>query len=86
MNIEKVLYDRRGAAAALSICVRSLDYLISAKRIRTRRIGKKVMVPASELKRFAQRDHIGPIRCRSQREGNSPDPERSEQQNEEVTE
>lgn len=60
--MEKLLYDRRSAAEALSLSVRSLDYLISRKEIRTRRVGKKVLIHASELRRFAASDHFGPIR------------------------
>lgn len=69
MSIEKLLYDRRGAATALSISVRSLDYLIASKRLGTRRIGKKVLIPRSELNRFARRDHFGPVSCRNQEVG-----------------
>ena len=54
----KLLYDRKSAAFALSISVRALDYLISGKQLATRRLGKKVMVPASELSRFARADHF----------------------------
>ncbi len=55
---QKILYDRKGAAFALSISVRALDYLIAGKQLTTRRLGKKVMVPASELSRFARADHF----------------------------
>lgn len=37
----RLLYDRKTAARMLSISVRSLDYLIAAKRLDTRRIGKR---------------------------------------------
>ena len=53
----KLLYDRKSAAFALSISVRALDYLIAGKQLATRRLGKKVMVPAAELARFARADH-----------------------------
>lgn len=59
MKVEKVLYDRKGAAFALSISVRRLDYLIAAKALKTRRIGRKVLIPAGELRRFAQSDYFG---------------------------
>ncbi len=54
----KVLYDRKGAAYALSISVRSLDTLVASKKLATRRLGKKVMIPATELNRFARADHF----------------------------
>jgi len=55
---EKILFDRKSAAVALSISVRSLDYLISGGQLKTRRIGRKVLIHRSELKRFAQGDHF----------------------------
>lgn len=55
---QKLLYSRRDAAHALSISTRSLDYLIAGKRLMTRRLGKKVMIPHGELVRFAKADHF----------------------------
>ena len=51
----RLLYDRKEAARQLSISVRSLDYLIAAKTFSTRRIGKKVLIPHSELVRVLSR-------------------------------
>jgi excisionase family DNA binding protein len=56
-----MLYDREEAARQLSISVRALDYLIASKQINTRRIGRKVLIPHSELVRFASMNHYGPI-------------------------
>ena len=53
----RLLYDRKTAAKQLSISVRGLDRLIAAKRLTTRRIGKKVLVPRGELVRFSRADH-----------------------------
>ena len=58
---ERLLYDRKSAALQLSISVRSLDYLIAGKRLGTRRIGKKVLIPRSELTRFVRSDHPEPL-------------------------
>ncbi len=58
---EKILYDRKSAAYVLSICVRSLDYLLANKKIRFRRIGRKVLIPATELRRYAAGDHFESI-------------------------
>jgi excisionase family DNA binding protein len=55
----RILYDRKEAARQLSISVRSLDYLIAAKKLNTRRLGKKVMIPHAELIRFSRADHFG---------------------------
>lgn len=56
--IAKILYDRKSAAFALSICVRSLDYLIANKQLNTLRLGKKVMISHSELMRFSRSNHL----------------------------
>lgn len=57
----RLLYDRKNAARQLSISLRSLDYLIAARKFNTRRIGKKVLIPHGELVRFARGDHFGPV-------------------------
>jgi hypothetical protein len=53
----RLLYDRKEGARQLSISVRSLDYLIAAGEIETRRIGKKVLIPHGALVRFASGNH-----------------------------
>ena len=55
--VQKLLYDRKSAAHALSISVRSLDYLVANKQLRFRKAGRKVLIPHSELVRFARADH-----------------------------
>lgn len=57
----RLLYDRKSAAQQLSISVRSVDYLIARKLLATRRLGKKVLIPYSELVRFARADHCEPV-------------------------
>lgn len=61
MNETRLLYDRKNAALQLSISVRSLDYLIAQKRIRTVRKGKKVMVPHADLVRYANTNDYEPM-------------------------
>jgi hypothetical protein len=56
----RLLYDRETAARMLSISVRSLDYIIAARGLDTRRIGRKVLVPHASLVRFARGDHPSP--------------------------
>ena len=56
-NPPKLLYSRRDAAYALSISVRALDYLISNGQLKTRPLGKKVMISTAEIHRFADEDH-----------------------------
>lgn len=53
-NAPRLLYDRKGAAANFP----SVSGLwIANKRLSTRRIGKKVLVPHGELVRFSRQDH-----------------------------
>jgi excisionase family DNA binding protein len=57
MPSTRLLYDRKTAAEQLSISVRTLDYLIAARELETRRLGKKVLIPHRELVRFAGANH-----------------------------
>jgi hypothetical protein len=57
MEAERLLYDRKEAARQLSICVRGLDYIIAAKELDTRRIGRKVLVTHASLVRYASGNH-----------------------------
>jgi hypothetical protein len=61
MTENKLLYDRKSAAIALSISVRSLDYYIARKAFATRRIGRKVLIPLTSLLQFSKADHFGPV-------------------------
>ncbi len=55
--VQKLLYDRKSSAFALSISMRSLDYLLANKRLSTLKLGKKVMVSHGELVRFSRSNH-----------------------------
>ena len=54
---EKLLVGREEAAEMLSISRRSLDYLLAQKRLTFRRIGSRVLIPVSDLRRFSRADH-----------------------------
>jgi excisionase family DNA binding protein len=58
---DKLLVSREEAAQLLSISQRGLDYLIAAGRLPTRRIGGRVLVPVSDLRRYARGDHPEPF-------------------------
>lgn len=60
-KVEKLLYSRKDAAFALSLSMRSIDYLIAGKQLLTRRIGNRILIPADEIRRFARASHFGPI-------------------------
>ena len=54
---EKLLVGRVEAAGMLSISCRALDYLVANKQLLIRRIGTRVLIPVSELRRFSRSDH-----------------------------
>jgi excisionase family DNA binding protein len=49
--------SRDEAAQLLSISRRSIDYLVANRRLATRRIGSRVLIPVADLRRFARGDH-----------------------------
>ena len=53
----RMLYDRKEAARQLSISVRTLDTIIAAKQLDTRRIGRKVLTTHASLVRYSQANH-----------------------------
>jgi hypothetical protein len=54
---ERLFVGRSEAAQMLSISCRSLDYLVANKQLLVRRIGTRVLIPVSELRRFSRSDH-----------------------------
>jgi hypothetical protein len=58
----RLLYDRKEAARQLSVSVRSLDYIIAAKGLDTRRIGRKVLVTRASLMRYASGNHFDAVK------------------------
>jgi hypothetical protein len=62
-SVEKLLYSRRDTAEALSLSVRSVDYLITAGRLPMRRVGGKILIPAGAVRRFAREDHPESVRA-----------------------
>ena len=54
---QRLLVGRREAADLLSISARALDYLVANRRLSVRRIGSRVLIPLSDLQRFARGDH-----------------------------
>jgi hypothetical protein len=62
-GVEKLLYSRRDTAEALCLSIRSVDYLITTGRLSTRRIGGKILIPTSAVRRFAREDHPESVRA-----------------------
>lgn len=59
--VEKLLYDRNSAAEALSVSIRTVDYALSRGEFETRRVGRRVLITAGSLKRWAASNHYGPV-------------------------
>ena len=55
-KVEKVLYSKKDAAYALSLSVRTIDSMMAEKLIRVRRIGGRVLIPATEVRRISRGD------------------------------
>jgi excisionase family DNA binding protein len=54
MEVGKLLYSRKDAARLLSISLRSVDYMIAAGKLKTRKIGSRILIPASAIQRMAE--------------------------------
>lgn len=55
--MERLAVNRVEAADMLGISVRTLDTMLARKEIRARRIGRRVVFPLAELRRFLGKDH-----------------------------
>ena len=53
-QIEPLLYTRKITANLLSISLRSVDYMIQSGKLGHRKIGTRVLVPASQGRRMAE--------------------------------
>jgi excisionase family DNA binding protein len=53
-TVEKLLYRRQEAAFALGLSVRSIDAMIADRRLTTRRFGRCIVIPASDVRRVAE--------------------------------
>jgi hypothetical protein len=59
--VDKLLYDRKSAAFAASVSLRTIDYGIAQGLLETRRNGRRTLITAASLKRYAARNHFGPV-------------------------
>lgn len=53
---DRLLYNKKEAAAQLSISVSTLDQLIAQGELEVRRLGVRILIPRRELERLATRD------------------------------
>ncbi len=56
-SVERLAYTKAEAALALGISVRTIDNLIAAKELTGRRIGRRILIPATALAAFLRYDH-----------------------------
>ncbi len=56
---DRILVGREEAASMLSISCRALDYLVARNQLASRRVGSRVLIPVSDLRRFSRGDHPG---------------------------
>lgn len=52
------VHEIRQRAQMLSISQRALDYLVANRRLPTRRIGGRVLIPVADLRKYARGDHL----------------------------
>lgn len=53
MELSKLLYSKKESSILLSVSLRTVDNLISGGDLRTKRQGKRVLVLAESLERYA---------------------------------
>jgi excisionase family DNA binding protein len=53
-------YSKKEAAAATSLSVRGIDYLIEKGHLRAVKVGRRVLIPSKELERLVEK---GPTRA-----------------------
>ena len=61
-DLERMLYDRETAAQVLSISVRTIDYALARGEFETRMVGRRRLITAKSLKRWASCNHYGPVK------------------------
>jgi excisionase family DNA binding protein len=61
MTKTRLAYSKKEAAAATSISVRSIDYLISKGQLKGVKIGRRVVIPARDLEKLVY-NGSGPLR------------------------
>jgi excisionase family DNA binding protein len=55
--VENIFVSKKSAAALLSISIRTLEKLISAKQLHVKRIGSRVLISRIALDEFGRGDH-----------------------------
>ena len=61
-HLERLLYDRKLAAEACSVSVRTIDYALARGELEIRKKGRRTLITASSLKRWTNRNHYGSVK------------------------
>ncbi len=61
---DRMLYSRKEAAETLSVSVRTLQSLIRGGRIRAKRVGRRTLIPKSELEKFVKAGDVDVVPAR----------------------
>jgi excisionase family DNA binding protein len=56
MHTELMAFNRREAADALRVSLRTLDYLLAQGKLRCTRIGRRVVIPRAEVEELLSKD------------------------------
>ena len=56
-TLSRVLWSRKEVATMLGLSTRTIDKCVAGGSLKAVRVGRKVMISASELTRFTKRDH-----------------------------
>lgn len=55
--MQELVVTREEAAEALRLSLRTVDKLLAAGQILARRVGRRVLIPRTEIERFARGTH-----------------------------
>lgn len=56
-----LLVGRKTAALMIEVSVRTIDYLVQQKILKTKRVGRRVLIEVASLRRLARNGHLGPL-------------------------
>jgi excisionase family DNA binding protein len=59
---DSLLLDKKEAARLLSLCVRTVDNLITAKKLTARKIGSRTLITRASVEKLARGDVENPTR------------------------
>lgn len=57
-QIAKLKYNKKEAAYALGVSVRTIEHLLANKKLRTHKVGAKVLIPAEDIRRIAKLEQM----------------------------